>query len=246
VLLAVVKAAFLFAAYYFWHPSIHDHVAPALRRAFGVGALHFPAHVLMLGGMFQVFDLAVTIILFPLIAWSVLRIGDSLQKRGSAGRRLGLRLIASAPNFLLVWIVFAGGWKGLPLLIGEFSRDLASPNLRLLVGLSGLLAWLTLQAFLVFAPAYVALGRGHAFSALAESRRHAAAWTPLAFLIVATAWAFQLPFQVAVAHSGALLGSVGGESVLGVLLAQCGFELVALVYMFSAATRSVLSDEAGT
>lgn len=243
VLLAAVKAAVLFAVYYFWHPSLHGFMGPALQSLFGESAVHYPGHILLLDRMYAAADLALTAALgFPLIAWPLLRISDALRGE-RASRPFAARLLRLAPSFVLAWALYAGAWKGVPLAAQALAANLSSPRIATLLGLAAFAGGLVLRGMLLYAPVYLALGSSRLLSALAASRRDAATWAWLTAMMVVTAWLFEAPFGYAASW---LRGMPDGSgAVLAALLAKCAFEVIAVVYVLVSATKTVVSNREG-
>jgi hypothetical protein len=243
IILAALKAAVLLAVYYFWHPSVHAFTAPILRAVFGESAIHYPGHVLLLGHVYEVIDLVLTVALgFPLITWSLIRIAGSLRGAEAAGRPFPVRLILLAPGFVIVWALFAGAWKGLPLAADALAANLSSPRLQSGIQFIALVVGLTMKGVLLYAPIFLAINRHSALSALAASRRYAAAWSSLTGMIVATSWVFEAPFDYAISRTAVLMATTGSSTVLAVLLARCALEVVAVIYLLTAATKALTRD----
>lgn len=243
VVLAVFKVLLLVLVYFFWHPWLSRFMTPALQSVFGEEAVHFPDHMILLGGMYREVDLVVTVALgFPLIGWSLSRMSHARRRDPELVAPSALHLSKVAPSLFLILGLFALASKGVPLLVSVVNQSIASPRLQTLVWLLGLAATLVLMGALLYAPVRVVSGKIRALTAIRESIRLARNWDWLTGLIVCTGWLIRAPGEYVTANTGKFLAALGTDFVFAVLAVSIFLEAVALFYMFASATWLAVED----
>lgn len=238
LVLGLAQALVVGALWGFAHPALSWLMAPVLLRLAGDEALHYPSLFRVLPAVFARADVAIAALLGAVMAGvSIALFAEVFAGRPPAAGAAWRRGLARAPALVIVNLPVSAIAFALPMVVGLAGTGmlarLAAPFAIVAVGV--------VQAWFLYASAFVVLeGRG-AWSALAALPRAAARAGWAALLLSAATLLPPFVVQQLVARSDTIVSRGVPELVVGLVLGQAAVALASAFVLTGGATLAFQS-----
>lgn len=241
VIYAALLCLVLFAMAFFLVPPMSAFMVPVIELLGGDRALHYPMHLVMLPDMYHLIYLPLTALVgFALFGWAVFRMGDTFQQEGSPMD--ARRPYASAiPAMLVIGVVYVAAATAPAMGAAWLGAGMQSPQVVMLLTLSGLVVSVALQSLLVYAPMFVRTESRGAFAALGRSIRFAGRRMVQTAMILLTAVLAHQPIDYLLRQPDKVALKFRPELIIYLLVAGIVVELFTTYLLFSATTGMALS-----